>query len=138
MHAVTQMNPLQATRTEWNAVRSSPTSSQSIDTVISDRLAFNKADPSQFGQGCKMDDRGIREPMTARQIDISDPITGFDEVDDGGVRDERAMAEMDVMKVLAKLGDRLYPSIRDLLAFGQHQVAQTRSAAHNLGHGSVG
>jgi hypothetical protein len=62
--------------------------------------------------------------MAASQVNVTDAVTGFDELNDGLVRDRGTVAKMDIVQVLPKFGNRQDCTICDTPAFCQHEVPQ--------------
>lgn len=62
--------------------------------------------------------------MTARQIDVSDPVAHLHELDHGCIGNLRAVAQVNIMQVLSQPCDCVHRFIRDVLALGEHKIPQ--------------
>ena len=94
--------------------------SQSVNTLICDRLTFDKSYSPELLQCSKLLDAGISQPRAASQINVSNSVADLDQLNDCGVRDVDAMPKMDVVKVFAQLRDCEYSSICDFSALRQY------------------
>jgi hypothetical protein len=79
---------------------------QGNDTSISQVLALDESNSSQFRQLSQVPNTGICQTRTARQIDVPNPIASFDQLNDGIVCQVDTMTEVNVMQVLGQLANR--------------------------------
>lgn len=75
--------------------------------------------------------------MAAGKINVSDALAVLNQRDDAGISDPRAVAQVDVMQVLAEPCNGKDTAISQVAAFGKDEVAQPWSCLHNLGNTSV-
>lgn len=107
------------------------------DGLIGNATALDQAYALQLGQGGQASDRHVREERAAPQINVADAVAAPHQADDALVGDLAAVAEMNVVQVLAKLGDGVDGGICNVAALGKEQVPQTGRSIDNLGHGCV-
>lgn len=56
---------------------------------------------------------------------------------DGIVRDLPAMSQVNVVQILAELGDGVHRCVGDVAALGQHNIAKFRGHVHDLLYRSI-
>ena len=70
-----------------------------------------------------MPNTSICQARAACQVDVSDSVAGFDELNDGVIGQVDAVAKVNVVQVLGQFADCRNGSICDMSAFGKDQVA---------------
>lgn len=105
MHAVTQMDPLQRTRSVSSTAR------QALDCKIRDVVAFHQTDSPEFGEQRELGHAGICQPKTAGEVDVTDPRAVGRESSHSAVGNVRAVAEMEVVEGFSELGDGMDSTI---------------------------
>lgn len=137
MCAVTEMHALQHADTIHSSSVLNLAHGQRIYTPISDPGTFHQPYPLKLWQPCKLRHAVIGKVCAASQVNISDPVACFRKCLDRQVSNAIAVAEMNVMQVLAQFRDGEDSSICDLSAFCQDQIAQARTALDDLFNSSV-
>jgi hypothetical protein len=126
MHAIAEMYTFQRTGGTVSAA------DEALDRKVGDVVAFDQTNPSKLGQEGELADTGIGETGAARKIDVSNPGTSLDQRSHGPIRDIAAVAQVQVVQVLAQRRDRVHSPVGDVATLGQDQDPQARCHLDNL------
>jgi hypothetical protein len=80
-------------------------SCESNDASVCELLALDQTDPPELGQLCELSHTCISQSPTAGQINVTNSIARFNQVDHRSIRNVGAVTKMDVVKVLGKFAD---------------------------------
>lgn len=76
---------------------------KSIHALVRDATTFDQANSLELREGCQPRDRLIRQVDTTSEIDVPNPVAALDKPLNSVVGYVAAMAQMDVVQVLAQL-----------------------------------
>jgi hypothetical protein len=108
------MNSLETTR-RW--ILGSLGFCQGQDAAVGDRLTLDQTNPLQFRERRKMLHADISQPVTTGEINVTDTVARFHQLNDGVIRDVGTVAEMDIVDIFAQLADCHDRAVRDESAF---------------------
>jgi hypothetical protein len=90
---------------------------QGQDATVSDSLALDQTNSLQLRERGKMLHADIGQPITTGEIDVTDTVAGFHQLDDGVICDVGTVAEMDIVDIFAQLADCHDRAVRNESAF---------------------
>lgn len=74
---------------------------------------------------------------TATEIDVSNAVAWFDQLDDCCVGDLATVTEMNIVKEFTQFTNGIYSNISDVLALGKNQVSEFRCRLDDSLHSIV-
>ena len=86
-------------------------------------LHFTRPIRLSFGSVASFVTESIRQLDATAQVNISNPITTLDQLDDSLICDMIAVAKMDIMEVLAQFTYGVDGNICDISALCQNQIS---------------
>ena len=107
---------------------------EGVDATIRNPGTFHESYSLQFRQAGELRHAVIREHGAACEINVPNAITALRQCLDRWICNSAAVAKMDVMQVLAQLGDGEDGSVSDLSTLGQDEISKSWASLNDLLH----
>lgn len=111
IYAIAQMDTLKRTIMRTSSSNASRwaedqrSSCKSNDAAVCELLALDQTNPPELGQLCELSHTCISQSPTAGQINVTNPIARFNQVNYRSIRNVGAVTKMYIVKILGKFAD---------------------------------
>jgi hypothetical protein len=130
--AVAKMNSLEHAGSDRSTVADLFRFGKRQNAAVRNISTLDQAYPLQLWQGCQLRNGTVCQIRATCQINVPNAVAQLHKLDNTRVGNARAMTQVNVMQILAKARYGHNSSVRDLAAFIEDKVAETRCGLNNL------